>query len=599
MADRRIRQGDPHQPWFTPTSDTLPGQGDEVRARLGALFRAVAAPLAHVPRVLRTYGDAAYQMVYDSPYSLVRDVSGFPFAAADRLAALRRTPADQPERLSVALWALLDEAARQEGHVFLPRAELIGRGMALLGLPRAVVSEALAASAASGDVWLEGPGPDRAPEQRSDDAVYLLPLYRAEAALARRIGALTAATDGRLAVFHDAPWDRAFDWLARRHGLALHDDERTAVRTMLTARLSVVAAPRGGRWPMVVRAALALARAKRIAAHVVATTVLAAQHARTALQTAVHTLAPGADVPAEVGLVIVLHADQLDLWQAHALAEALPDGAHLALVGDPRTLPPLGPGWPFADLAAQAVEVALAPRAGDARAPLVALAERIARGEPLHHPLTSNEAWLYQVEDAEQARAAVLELVAERLPRRRRIPPYAIAVLCLARHGAAGAAELGAALRARLERSSAAVRTGAQPFRPGERVILAEALPRLGLPQGTLARVAGLAGPHGGLRLVLPDGRAVAIEEADLPALAHATALPVAQAQGGPFRAVVVPVLADDYVALTRRALYAAASSAAEVCVLVGQERALDLALASDRTPVRYRRLAERLGPAR
>jgi exodeoxyribonuclease V alpha subunit len=595
MADRQPR----HSEGVPPPQAAQATASDTARAALAALFRAAGAPLALVPRVLRTYGDAACRTARDEPYRLVRDVPGFPFAAADQLAALREPLADQPQRLSAALWALLNEAAAHEGHVFLPRAELIGRAMALLGLPRAVVSDAVTSLAAAGELWIEGAGPDRPAGERSDDAVYLLPLYRAEAALARRISALITSATSRLAPFQDAPWDRAFDWLAQRHGLALHDDERAAVRALLTQPLSAVTAPRGGAWPTVVRAVLALAAAKQVATRVVAPTALAAEHATRALGVPVRPLGLGVSPPAEHDLLIVVHADQLDLWQAYALAEALPDGAHLALVGDPRVLPPLGPGWPFVDLATCAAEGPLAPRPGAARASLIGFAERIARGEPAERLLASDDVMLYPADDAEHARAAVVELACERLPRQWRIPPERIAVLCLARHGAAGAAAVSAALSARLGQGPAAARAWGRVFRQGERVILAEALPHLGLARGTLARVAGPGGPAGGLRLLLPDRQTVAIDEADLPVLAPAAALAVAQAQGGPFRAVIVPIVADDYAALTRRALYSAVTSAQERCILVGQERALNLALSSDRPPLRYRRLDARLGAAR
>ncbi|MBI2322620.1 MAG: ATP-binding domain-containing protein, partial [Chloroflexi bacterium] len=302
----------------------------------------------------------------------------------------------------------------------------------------------------------------------------------------------------------------------------------------------------------------------------------------------------------DADLLVVVHADQLDHWQARALVAALAEGAHLALVGDPRALPPLGPGWPWADLALQAADVALAARPGASTAALVGAAECIARGDPLSHLVESDDLWLCPADDPEEIVDTVGEIVCERLPRQRGVTAEAVAVLCLARHGPAGAAALNAALRARRDAgggSAAAVRAAGRSFRPGERAILAESVPHLALARGTLVRVVGPARPPGVVHITLPDRRQVALDEADAAALDYAAALEVRQAQGGPFRAVVVPMLSEDYVTLHRRALYSAVSSAREVCVLVGQERALAHALASAREPLRYRRLAARLGP--
>lgn len=576
-----------------------PAAGGDRLAALRALLRAADLPPWLAARIDRACGAAALATARDAPYRLVRDVPGFPFAAADRLAALRGRALDQPERIAAALWALLDEAATHEGHVFLPRAELVGRAMALLGLPRPAIAGPLASLAARGDLYIEGAAPDTRAAERSDDAVYLQPLYRAEAALARRVRALRTAATSRLSAFAAVPWERAFAWLATRHRLALHADEQAAVRSMLTASLSVVSAPRGGRWPAVVRAALALCRAKQLTAKVVAATALAARHASTLLGTPVGTLTGDNAAWLEADLLIAVHADQLALDQALAVAVALPEGGHLALVGDPRTLPPLGPGWPFADMASHAVTTALAARPGVAASQLVGAAERMARGEPVSHLVESDDLWLCPADDPEQAIETVVQLIAERLPAERRFPPEVVAALCLARRGPTGAAALGAALRARLGGPRGlprAIKVAARSFRPGERAILAEHLPHLGLPRGTLVRVAGPARPPGVVRLVLPDQRQVTLDEADAPALDQAAALEVQLAQGGPFRVVVALVLADDYVALSRRALYSAVSSARELCALVGQARALAHALASAREPLRYRRLAARLG---
>ena len=54
--------------------------------------------------------------------------------------------------------------------------------------------------------------------------------------------------------------------------------------------------------------------------------------------------------PLEVGLVVVDEASMLDVELAAALINAIPDGAHLVVVGDPAQLPSIGPGRVLGDL---------------------------------------------------------------------------------------------------------------------------------------------------------------------------------------------------------------------------------------------------------
>src|SRR5262249_34503212 len=81
------------------------------------------------------------------------------------------------------------------------------------------------------------------------------------------------------------------------------------------------------------------------------------------------------------------------------------------------------------------------------------------------------------------------------------------------------------------------------------------------------------------LRLALDDGREVVYPFAGLFALAHAYAMSVHKAQGAEFPAVVLPLVTSHAPMLGRTLLYTAFTPARRLVVLVGQRRALHLAL--------------------
>jgi exodeoxyribonuclease V alpha subunit len=90
------------------------------------------------------------------------------------------------------------------------------------------------------------------------------------------------------------------------------------------------------------------------------------------------------------------------------------------------------------------------------------------------------------------------------------------------------------------------------------------------------------------LLLLLDDGREVRYPFANLFALTHAYAISVHKAQGAEFPAVVMPLLTSHAVMLGRTLLYTAITRARRLVVLVGQPRALRLAVRDWRREPRH-----------
>ena len=81
--------------------------------------------------------------------------------------------------------------------------------------------------------------------------------------------------------------------------------------------------------------------------------------------------------------------------------------------------------------------------------------------------------------------------------------------------------------------------------------------------------------------------------EADQLVLAYA--ISVHKSQGSEFPVVVLPVLTQHYLMLQRNLLYTAVTRAKKLCVLVGNKRALAIAVRNDKVARRYTGLEFRL----
>ncbi|MCA1670079.1 MAG: ATP-dependent RecD-like DNA helicase, partial [Thermomicrobia bacterium] len=78
-----------------------------------------------------------------------------------------------------------------------------------------------------------------------------------------------------------------------------------------------------------------------------------------------------------------------------------------------------------------------------------------------------------------------------------------------------------------------------------------------------------------------------------------AYAVSVHKAQGSEFPCIVMPLVTRHYMLLERHLLYTAITRARRLCVLVGTERALAVAVGTNRGAHRNTDLARRLSEAR
>ena len=87
----------------------------------------------------------------------------------------------------------------------------------------------------------------------------------------------------------------------------------------------------------------------------------------------------------------------------------------------------------------------------------------------------------------------------------------------------------------------------------------------------------------------------VSYEFAELDELILAYAVTVHKSQGSEYPAIVMPLTREHSMLLQRNLLYTAITRAKRLCVLVGQQRALEWAVRNDRVAHRNTGLAERL----
>jgi len=105
-------------------------------------------------RIYKQYGAGAINVIRDDPYRLAKDIRGVGFKTADALARKLGLPEQSPQRHAAGLKYVLSQAS-DDGHVYLPRPELLTRAVEALNAAPDDLELALAALAKDRDVIIE------------------------------------------------------------------------------------------------------------------------------------------------------------------------------------------------------------------------------------------------------------------------------------------------------------------------------------------------------------------------------------------------------------------------------------------------------------
>jgi exodeoxyribonuclease V alpha subunit len=607
-------------------------------------------------KIYKYYGDESIGIVRSDPYRLARDIYGIGFLTADKIARALGIPADSPARVAAGLLYALNQAG-DEGHVYLPTSELVNTGTELLSVTPEQVGTGLVQlwsgndvkiAAEAGGVALMPVATGAAPQLvvvagqifaletiehardllQDEQAVYLTPFYFSEVGVANSVLRLLRGGSSRLTRFARVQdWERRLADAEEDAGIALAPQQRAAVQTALTNRLTVLTGGPGTGKTTTVRTILLLCRQAGHRVLLAAPTGRAAKRlAETTGQEAktLHrllefqpsegmTFKRNEEFPLEGDLLIVDESSMLDLILTNHLLKAIPPGMHLLLVGDVDQLPSVGAGNVLKDVIAAMDELQRMGHPLSTRAAVVRLqtifrqaansliitnAHRINRGEM---PVMTNQGptdfYLFRTEEPARAAQLVVELVQERIPRRFAIPTSDIQVLSPMHRGVVGVGMLNEALQAALNpagNNTPQRQVGNRIYRAGDRVMQLRNNYDKDVYNGDMGIITAVDLEMQKLTIMM-DGRAVIYDFLELDELVHAFAISVHKSQGSEFPAVVIPMLTSHYMMLQRNLLYTAITRARRLVVLVGQPKAIAMAVRNDQVAARYTGLRSRL----
>ncbi len=575
-------------------------------------------------KIAKYYGEDTVELVKQNPYRLVTDIDGVGFLTADRIALSMGIDPQSEFRVRTALYYLLNEAAGNGGHTFLPRPLLVDRACAMLRVDEELVNRQVTQALLT-KMLIGFSLPD------VEEALCLPFYHQAESEIATRLHYL----------MESRPYKRVpglkerIAALEKEMDIAFSPLQKKAIQSAVEEGLLVITGGPGTGKTTIIRCIIRLlkedndillcAPTGRAAKRMTEATGEEAKTIHRMLEYGgdENVFARDENYPLETDCLIVDEMSMVDVALMRGLLRAVLPGTRVLLVGDADQLPSVGAGNVLRDIlqsdAVPSVRLTdIFRQEGDSM--IVMNAHRINHGEmPVLNDKRADfffERKLLQTEAAQ----TICDLLCQRLPKYLGFPKGSwqqeaarcIQVLSPTKKGDCGSVMLNKLLQQALnpERPHLdAITHGEIEFRVGDKVIQTKNDYQIAFTRKTPFGAEEGAGVFNGdvgyilqidpaehmMTVCFDDERLVTYQKQQLDALELAYCLTVHKSQGSEFPVVVMPVTGGPPMLMARNLLYTALTRAKQLVVLVGREDVIAQMVRNDHVATRYTTLKIRL----
>ncbi len=584
-------------------------QGERERRRVMVALQGYGISSSFARRIYEHYGLEAIAIVRDDPYQLADSedgVEGIGFKRADAIARSVGIPHDSPKRLRAGLRYTLAQLAL-DGHTFVPREILLRHTAELLDVEETdTLAELLSEQVQQETLRVE----TLFYQDRKVDAVYLPMYHHCETMVAYRLRQLSRVPSRLMEIATKRDWRKLLAHLSQKNNVSLSEQQQDAVRAALTSKVSVLTGGPGTGKTTTLQMVIHALEALKCSYALAAPTGRAAKRLAEATGEEASTIHRLLGVTSEgfehdhenplpVDMLVLDETSMLDLILFHHVLKALKPTTHLMLVGDVDQLPSVGAGNVLRDVIQSGVAHVTRLKQifrQDKKSYIVVNAHRINDGEMPFTDNQSDDFFFFSASSAQEAAALVVDIVKNRLPNKFGVNPLDdVQVIAPMYRGAGGVDALNAALQQELNSGYglAEKRIGERIFRKNDKIMQTKNNYEKEVFNGDIGRIYSIG--NDGLAALI-DGRAVeySLEEAR-EQLIHAYCISTHRSQGAEYPVVVMPILTQHYMMLQRNLLYTAITRARKIVVLVGDRRAIQIAVQNNKIATRYSGLLARL----
>ncbi len=554
---------------------------------------------AYAAKIYKTYGQNSIAVLTENPYRLADEIWGVGFKMADQIAQAIGIPRNSLKRVKAGIVFSITNQIGQ-GHLYVLLDALKEEAQTLLELDAqecaALIKNALH------DLYNEEK--IKLISTQNQHYITLTHYYFSEKSTAQKLLHLL-----QYPPHHTINSNEVYQALRapnRQESISLNDDQQQGILACLQHKVTIITGGPGTGKTTLIKKLLSILDDHTLSYKLAAPTGRAAKRitegtGRFALT--IHRLlefdamsrgfSRNEQNALQLDYLIIDEASMIDIFLAHAILKAMPFTGHLILIGDVDQLPSVGAGNFLNDLIASGKipTIRLKEIFRQAQDSMIIVnAHRVNQGEfPTSALPDSKKDFLFIKEnDPNLVQNHLDELLLKRIPRSG-ISAVDAMVLVPMNRGIVGTQQINMHLQKVLNPlvdASKQISHGLYKYQMGDRVMQIRNNYDKNVFNGDTGIIEDI-NISDKIIFVKYYDRIVEYETSELDELVLAYAISIHKSQGSEYPAVIIPIFMQHFTLLQRNLIYTALTRAKKLCIIIGQPKALAMAIKNNKSLAR------------
>ncbi|MDO5755242.1 MAG: ATP-dependent RecD-like DNA helicase [Tissierellia bacterium] len=567
-------------------------------------------------KILDEYGDRCKDIIESNPYQLIEDIRGIGFKIADSIAMRQKIEMDSFFRIKAGVRYTLEDESQRNGHVYLPKEELIQKVAKLLQLSEGKIEESLGRLIIDNTLILD--------EKEEMEICYHPLLYETEEKVAARFARIIEA---EVDLYIDQ--ERAIEKIIKNSEIPLGEEQIEAIRASFEEKILIITGGPGTGKTTIIKEIVESYRNEGLDVTLCAPTGRAAKRMEESCDHEAKTIhrllgykpldgdqmffEKDFDDPLLTDMIICDEASMIDMFLMKSFLDAVPDETRMVFVGDVDQLPSVGAGHVLGDMMEskmiKTIELKTIYRQTE-DSNITINAHLINQGKMPRVNEKGKDFFFIHCENNQEIHKKLLQLVANRLPNYYQLDPLEdIQVLSPMKRTEIGTIALNEALQEVLNPKTPdkeEIVSGERIFRDRDKVMqiqnnyekefeYEDHRKEMGVYNGDMGRITALDEGDEKMEIIFDEGKKGKYTKNELFQIELSYCITIHKAQGSEFPVVVIPVGFGPYLLMTRNLIYTAITRAKKLVVLVGMEKALYQMIKNDFVLHRNTKLSDRI----